>query len=388
MRGMSRRRFLQAASTWAGGIVLSGALPEAATGAQPAALLPSTLDGARRILTPLINTYARVEDDPWTLMHGVRAMGPNFSIKGANAVDVLCSRFLKQKTVAGKSYLYMPEEHEGHSNAFLKTVLEAGVSPSHPFTLDGRRYTIGDLVRHAKGLFTFDPKTIDRDDIAWTLIAFSLQIPPSHDTWTNAYGQQIRFVDLVRFGFDTLDETTQGFRRAKARGVMPEERDAIMAFTCGGTHLVYGLASCVANRHGGDELRRRLKDHLDLHIWRLQADGYLMERFYRQVPPPPGNPPDWQKLYALYHHDATLKFYGHSFEILSYARYHRLFTPTLAQERAIKKAATMLAEAVKGIEGVDLFEVRRTNLRLFHLLVGDSCHAYHGIHMAPGVNQV
>ncbi|MBI4379639.1 MAG: hypothetical protein HY574_00370 [candidate division NC10 bacterium] len=384
MKEMSRRRFLQAASAWAGGIVLSGALPKAATGAQPAPLLPSTLDGTRRILTPLINTYARLEDDAWALMHGVRAMGPGFSIKGANAVDLLCSRVLKRKRVAGGSYLYMPVEQEGHSNAFLKTVLEAGVSPSHRFKLDGRRYTIGDLVSHAKGLFTFDPKTIDRDEIAWTLIAFSLQIPPSHDTWTNAYGQRIRFADVVRFGFDTLDETTQEFRRAKARGVMPEEKDAIMAFTCGGTHLVYGLASCVGNGHGGEELRRRLKDHLDLHIWRLHADGYLMERFYRQATPPPG----LERIYDLFFRDAVIKFYGHSFEILSYVKHRRLWTPTADQAHAIERAGVTLANAVKGIEGVDLFEFRRTNLRLFHLLVGDSCHAYHGIHMAPGVNQV
>ena len=384
MRGISRRRFLQAASAWAGGIVLSGALPKAATGAQPAALLPSTLDGARRILTPLINTYARLEDDAWTLMHGVRAMGRDFTIKGENAVDFLCSRFLKRKTVAGKAYLYMPAEHEGHSNAFLKTVLEAGVSPSHPFKLDGRRYTIGDLVGSAKALFTFDPKTIDRDDLAWTLIAFSLQTPPSHDTWTNAYGQQIRYADVVRFGFDTLDETTKRFRRAKEQGVIPEGKDAIMPLTCGGTHLVYGLASCVANGHGGGDLRRRLKDHLDLHIWRLQADGHLMERFYRQAPPPPG----LERIYDLFFRDAVMKFYGHSFEILSYVKRQRLFTPTADQAHEIERAAKTLAEAVKGIEGVDLFEFRQTNLRLFHLLVGDACHAYHGIRMVPGVNQV
>jgi len=381
---MTRRQLLQAASVWAGGVVLSGALPRAATGKQPPAPVPSPLRGTRGILAPLINTYARLEDDPWTLMHGVRAMGPDFSINGEKAVDLLCSRFLKQKTVAGKTYLYMPVEHEGHTNAFLKTVLEAGVSPSHPFRLDGRRYRIGDLVSSAKALFTFDPKTIDRDDLAWTLIAFSLQTPPSHDAWTNAYGRQIRFADLVRFGFDTLDETTQRFRRAKERGVMPEEKDTIMAFTCGGTHLVYGLASCVANGYREEGFLGRLKEHLDLHIWRLEADGYLMDRFYREAPPPPGG----QRIYALYRNDATLKFYGHSFEILSYVTRHRLFTPSPSQARAIEKAGAKLAEAVKAIRGTDLFEFRGTNQRLFHLLVGDSCHAYHGIHMVPGVNQV
>jgi hypothetical protein len=350
--------------------------------------VPVTLGRASTLLKELIGTYARLEDDAWALMHGVRAMGPAFSIKGENAVDFLCSRFLKQKTVAGKAYLYMPAEHEGHSNAFLKTVLEAGVSPSHPFKLDGRRYTIGDLVSSAKGLFAFDPKTIGRDDIAWTLIAFSLQIPPSLDTWTNAYGQRIRFADVVRFGFDTLDETTQQFKRARERGVMPDDKDTIMAFTCGGTHLVYGLASCVANGYRQEAFVERLKAHMDLLVWRLEADGYLMERFYRQASPPQGNPPGWQKVYALYYHDARIKFYGHSFEILSYVRRRRLFTPTPAQARAIERAAKTLAEAVKGIEGIDLFEFRKTNLHLFHLLVGDSCHAYHGIHMVPGVNQV
>ncbi len=169
---------------------------------------------------------------------------------------------------------------------------------------------------------------------------------------------------------------------------MPDANDKIVDFTCGGTHLVYGLASCVANGHREDHFPRRLKEHLDLMVWRLEADGYLMERFYREAPPPQGNPPGWEKVYALYHNDAKIKFYGHSFEILSYVRHRRLFTPTPAQARAVEKAGTTLANAVRAIKGVDLFEVRRTNRRLFHLLVGDCCHAYHGIHMVPGVNEV
>jgi hypothetical protein len=342
------------------------------------------LDGSVRLLNGLINEYALLQDDAWALMHGVRAMGRDLAIKGESAVDLLCSRFLKQKSVAGKAYLYMPTEQEGHTNAFVKTLLEAGVSPSHRFRLNGAQYTVGDLAHSAKGLFRFDPKTIDRDDIAWTLIAFSLQIPPTRDTWTNAYGQQIRFADLVRFGFDTLDETTRQFRRAKERGVMPEEKDAIMAFTCGGTHLVYGLASCVGNGYRRDDFVQRLQVHLDLLVWRLQADGHLMERFYRQSSPPPG----LEGIYDLFFRDAMMKFYGHSFEILSYVKRKRLFTPTADQAHAIERAGVTLAEAMKGLDGVNLLEFRKTNLRLFHLLVGDACHAYHGIHMVPGVNQV
>ncbi len=388
MEELTRRRFLRAAGVFAAGVVLSERLPSAMAELRSPIPVPSTLGGTASILKGIIHEYARLDDDPWALMHAVRAMGRDFTIKGQNAVDFLCSGFLKHKTVAGKAYLYMPVEQEGHTNTFLKTILEAGVSPSHPFQLDGKRYTVGDLVNSAKALFTFDPKTINRDDLAWSLIAFSLQIPPGADTWTNVDGHQVRFSDGIRLGFDTLDDTTRQFRSAKERGVMPDANDKIVDFTCGGTHLVYGLASCVANGHREDHFPKRLKEHLDLMVWRLEADGYLMERFYREAPPPQGNPPGWEKVYALYHNDAKIKFYGHSFEILSYVRHRRLFTHTPAQGRAIEKAGTTLANAVRAIKGVDLFEVRRTNRRLFHLLVGDCCHAYHGIHLVPGVNEV
>ena len=165
---------------------------------------------------------------------------------------------------------------------------------------------------------------------------------------------------------------------------MPTEKDAIHGFTCGGTPLIYGVAACVGNGYRQDDFVKRLQAHLDLLVWRLEADGYLLDRFYRQSAPPPGQ----ERIYDLFFRDAMMKFYGHSFEILSYVKRKRLFTPTADQAHAIERAGATLAQAVKGIEEVDLFEVRKTNLHLFHLLVGDACHAYHGIRMAPGVNQI
>lgn len=381
---LTRRRFLQVASAWAGGMVLSRALPSAAAVESRAIPVPSQVGGTAGILHGVVTKYAPLQDDGWTLMHAVRAVGGTLTVKGENAVDILCSRFLKEKMVAGKRYLYMPVEIEGHTDTFLKTVLEAGVSPDHPFQLNGHRYTINDLINSAQGLVTFDPRTFDRDDLAWTLIALSLQMPPSRDTWTNAHGQQLRLTDMIRFGFDALDETCRQLQRAKDRGTMPTEKDAIHSFTCGGTHLIYGLASCVGNGYRRDDFANRLQAHLDLLVWRLEADGYLMERFFRQLPAPPG----LERIYDLYFRDAMMKFYGHSFEILSYVKRKRLFTPTADQAHVIERAGAKLAQTVKGIEGVDLFEFRKTNRRLFHLLVGDACHAYHGIQMTPGVNQL
>lgn len=385
---LTRRGFLQTAAALAGGMVLSEALPSVAAVAQPSIAVPSTLNGAPAILKELIVRYTPLEDDPWALMHGLRAIGRDFTIKGGSAVEFLCSRFLKRKTVGGKSYLYMPQDKEGHTNAFLKTILEAGVSPSRSFKQDGRRYAVRDLVSGAKALFVFDPKTVNRDDLAWTLIAFSLQTAPSADSWTNAYGQRVRFGDVVSFAFDTLDDATRQLRSAKEHGALPETKDKIHDFTCGGTHLIYGAASCVGNGHRRGDLAKRLKAHMDLLVWRLEADGHLMERFYRQAPAPPRPVKGWEEISALYQLDARLKFYGHSFEILSFAKRRRLFTPTPAQARAVEKAGATLADVIKGIRGIDLFKIRKANMRLFQLLVGDCCHAYHGLHMVPGVNQV
>jgi hypothetical protein len=359
-----------------------------ALGAEKRIPLSGPATGGLPILKAIIEEYARPEDDPWAVMHGIRAMGHEFSFKSERAVDYLCNRFLKEKMVSGKGYLFMPSEYEGHTNPFLKTVLEAGVPLSHSFKVDGKRYTVGDLAASAKALFNFNPSVIDPDDIAWSLIAFSITTSPEKDGWTNAYGQQIRLRDVMGFAFDTLDRVTARYRRAKEQGLMPEAVDDVNGFTCGGTHLVYGLASCVGNGHGGQEGRQRLKAHLDLMMWRLDADNRLMDRFYRQRPAPSGRPPGWQKTYALYRNDAKIKFNGHVFEILSYATHKRLFAPTTEQIRAVQKAGIVLTQAVREIQGADLFEVKRQNQKLYRLLVGDSCHAYHGINMMPGVNQV
>lgn len=382
---LTRRQFLGAAVTLAA--VAPPWLLRMAEAVSAPVPVPKTLGRTNALLKEIITTYAPVEDDPWTLMHGVRALGPSFSIKGERAVDFLCARFLTPKAVNGKTYPQMSLDNQGHTNTFLKTLLEAGIGLDHRFALEGRQYTVGDIAEGAKAFFTFDPKTIDRDDLAWTLIALSRVIPPDKDTWTNAAGQQIRFSDVVRFAFDTLDETTAKFRQAKAKGIMPDANDKIVDFTCGGTHLVYGITTCVGNGYRDHGFPQRLKTHLDLMAWRLEADDRLIDRFYRNAPPPPGNPSGWQAVAAVYHNDAKIKFYGHTFEILSYAMKHKLFKPTSTQSQVIERAGTRLAEAVTGMKGVDLFEVRKANRRLFHLLIGDSCHAYHGIQMTPGLNQ-
>jgi hypothetical protein len=386
--GVTRREVLTWALLGAGALALE---PVGSLAAESPASRRGTgpsLAQAEGALRDLVSRHAAAADNPWAMMHGIRALGNRFSVAGGSAVEYLSSRELREKELAGQKYLYMPREVEGHENTFLKTLLEAGVELSTPITAAGRRHTVADLVESAKKLFSFDPalSPVDnsRDELAWSIIAFSITTKPGQDDWKNAEGQEIRFRDVVEAGFASAESASADFLAAKKRGVMPVWKDRISNFTCGGTHLIYSLAVAVRYGHLGKRGRERLAEQLSLLIWRLKADLVLLEQYYTKVARVPSKTQAWRP----YELDSRLKFLGHAFEILSYVRLQGLYVLTPEQEQQAKAAKQTLAETILEVKNLNLIAFKKTNRKLFDLLIGDACHAYHGIHMAAGVNQV
>ena len=387
--GVTRREVLTWALLGAGALALEpvGSLaaesPASQRGARP------TLPQAEGALRDLVSRHAAAADNPWAMMHGIRALGNRFSVAGGSAVEYLSSRELREKELAGQKYLYMPREVEGHENTFLKTLLEAGVELSTPITAAGRRHTVADLVESAKKLFSFDPalSPVDnsRDELAWSIIAFSITTKPGQDDWKNAEGQEMRFRDVVEAGFASAESASADFLAAKKRGVMPAWKDRISNFTCGGTHLIYSLAVAVRYGHLGKRGRERLAEQLSLLICRLKADLVLLEQYYAKVA---RVYPTKTQAWRPYELDSRLKFLGHAFEILSYVRLQGLYVLTPEQEQQARAAKQTLAETILEVKNLNLIAFKKTNRKLFDLLIGDACHAYHGIHMAAGVNQV
>jgi hypothetical protein len=170
---------------------------------------PDQLTRARQILERQILKYAKAKDNPWLLIHGIRAMGPGFSLDESSALDYLCSHYLQEKSVNGAAYLYMPLDDEGHPNCFLsEAVLDAGVALNYAFDRSGRSYTIADVVAGAKAMFAFDPATFVPNDLAWSLIVFAHATDPHDDGWVNAYGKGVHFADVVEFAMITLEGAT------------------------------------------------------------------------------------------------------------------------------------------------------------------------------------
>ncbi len=386
---VSRREILTWALLGAGALALKPIAALAAPApASPRGVGPS-FALAERSLRSLVARQAVATDDPWVVMHGIRAMGKGFNVAGGSAVEYLASSELREKEVAGQKYLHMPREVEGHENTFLKTVLEAGVGLDHPIPAAGRRHAVADLVESAKRLFTFDPTLSpfdkSRDEIAWSIIAFSMTTKPSQDRWKNTEGQEIRFRDVVDAAFTTAESASAEFLGAMKRGVMPAWKDRISNFTCGGTHLIYSLAVAVRYGHAGKRGRERLSDQLSLLIWRLKADLVLLDQYYEKVARVfPAQTTAWRP----YQLDSRLKFLGHAFETLSYVRLQELYSLTAEQEQQVQTAKETLRESILEVNDLGVTEFKKTNRKLYDLLIGDACHAYHGIHMVPGVNQV
>ena len=351
---LTRRRFLKFA-------VVAGMVP-ALTTEVSAARDPD--QGVRRF----IERYAIGPHDPWALVHAIRGVGQGCRIDGESAAGYVLRTCVRAQEVNKRRYLYIPATIEVHSNMFLKTFLEAGVPASEMFPCDGRVFQLKDLGDGAKGLFRFDPTTFDRDDLAWSLIAFAeLQ---AHE-WDNAYGERIQLKEVAAFGVKVLHEATRGLTPYATAGLPLPKKLPIHSFTCGGTHLCYSVL--VAARHGllpadgGDIVR----DQLRLLIYRLQADPELIDRHYREISSAPG--------VDLFRAGAKLKVLGHALECLGYAQTQGLWQPSLLERTQIERAVQEVRGLLAYLLTLDLAAIQRRHAQLVQQVVGDTCHAFRGL---------
>lgn len=320
----------------------------------------------------IIQAHATRPDDPWALVHGVRALGPGFTVQGGEpAVPFVLRTFLEDVAVNGRRHLAFPQTVERHQNSFLKTFLEAGVPPALTFSSGGRRRTLQEVVEGARALFRFSDRT-DRNEIAWSMIALTATTPPAQGAWTNAWGERVDLGRVVEAGLETMEQASRPIGEARERGVVPERQAPVHAFTCGGTHLLYSLLAAARAGYLGAEGRRRLGHQMDLLVYRLTTDVQMIERFYGpRMTKTPGM--GWYQL------DARLKFVGHALECLGLARRHGLYTVPAAEAHRYDEARAVLDADLRQLRERDLEPVRKNIGELYSQLVGDTCHAHHGL---------
>jgi hypothetical protein len=307
--------------------------------------------------------------------HGVRAMGRDFTIKGGRrAVDWLLETHLASVSVNGMSCLAFPISVEVHPNMFLKTLLEAGVPLDDTFTHQGRRRTLREVVNGAHLLFRPREVMTEANMLPWSIIALARTTSPLRGRWTNVWGEPVDLDAVVEGALRLMEEASRPLAQAMREDRPETAKAPVHGFTCGGTHMLYALLTAVQTGYAGRDRAERVRQLVDLMVWRLSADMGLIERFYKPRAIEPGA--------YWYEVDAKLKILGHGAECLAFALQRGLVKLGPAQQSRHRAAVATLQRMIGEMEGRAIEEARQVNPELFRLLVGDTCHARHGLRFA------
>ena len=325
--------------------------------------------------TAVIRQWATLPEDPWAVCHGVRAMGGEFTIKGGRrAVDWLLETHVASVSVNGKSCLAFPVSVEVHPNMFLKTLLEAGVPLDHAFPHQGQRRTLQEVVDGAHLLFRPREVMSEANMLPWSIIALARTTSPLRGRWTNVWGEAVDLDAVVEGALRLMEEASRPVAQAMREGRPETAKAPVHGFTCGGTHMLYALLTAVQTGYTGRDRAERVGQLVDLMVWRLRADLGLIDRFYKPRATEPGA--------YWYEADAKLKILGHGAECLAFALQRGLVKLGPAQQARHRAAVVTLKRMIEEMEGREIGDARQVNPELFRQLVGDTCHARHGLRFA------
>lgn len=354
----TRRRFVTfaagaAVAVWGGGGRVLAA-PSVGTGTNATA----------EALRNLVMMRALTSDDPWVLMHVVLALGPNARVAKGPILDVVTEQFVVAVERGGREYESFPVNVEAHPNHFLEIMAAIAVPATRRFTTKAGAITTADLLVSAKALFA---PTTAGPELSWTLSVFTAAMPADADRFTNADGQTFTVAALVETAAQAA-EVGYADTVAAMRGTKPYGRSTLQTYACNGTHVLYGLYDALRHGYEGKRLRERLRDLTRASYFRLGAEVALIDQALGGA---------GQQLNA---DAAKLQFLGHSIENLRYAEHHGIYVPSAAERQQLATAERQLAEVVQRIATVhDLDALASAVPRAYRIVLGDACHALHGL---------
>ncbi len=386
------------------------AAPTAKPAAHPLAASPA-LSKARAVLAKAVQDHGRDPDNPWAIGHAMLALGADLELtNGTKAVDHLFATYAETVDVGGDGPgddpgVAFPRSRgdiriEPHSDLILKALLEGGVGPERAVTVVGAPHTVLELYRHSlhRTWVTgsggrYRTSLHSMNDTPWALQALSTWAPEGYG-WTAIGGHQMTMDAFAEAGLVELEQASAALMGAKARGVMPsKDGKGILAYTCGGQHLIQGVAHAVARGFGPDDGPARVCAQRDLLRWRIDHELGTLDPILASEQGK-GRP------VAIVLQDQRLKFVGHALETLSKIDAYGLCEWTEADAHARDRLGVELVRSVEALEGLGVFadlqalrhdkalDPYRANSggaeQVYLDLLGDSAHAVRGIDLATG----
>ena len=295
-------------------------------------------------------------------------------------MDFLCSRFAAEKEVNGKRYVYFLHEAEVHENSFLKTFLEAGVSPDRQITAGNNKYTLRDLGDSARALFRCDTNNFNRYEpnligqhLPWGLIAFSILVPPTQSTWVNAYGETINLPEVIDRSLAVFEATCAEIPETALQpdGESMEFRKSISKFSCAGMHNVYSYYSLLNHGFKDNNLEARLGKLLDNTLLRMKADSQAINH---EADAAKGEGPELIARMAyedqggklatkgtaplnvleVMRYRFQIRMLGHALEAINYIQLHKLYVLTPTQKGRLQAGEQLLYDYLVKLRATDL----------------------------------
>jgi hypothetical protein len=182
-------------------------------GAKPTVLIaPPKVPDA---LTPRINEAIanvrnrdlRTTNAFWTVFHGILGLGPDVTLlddatgERVNALDRICTG----TGIRGLKFIPTPDGldvetqpgtgvGQGHQDQFVAEMVQWGVSPNRLVTVGERHFTFADFFRHSKAR-----ASVTRgQELSWAIVIVAEHFGTDHQ-WTNAFGEPLRFEDVMRY---------------------------------------------------------------------------------------------------------------------------------------------------------------------------------------------
>ncbi|MCA9214976.1 MAG: hypothetical protein KDB27_18030 [Planctomycetales bacterium] len=264
----------------------------------PSAAAKSLQVPLQRCLAIYDHQYLNTQEHAcWSTMHSVLALGQNAKIhvgghgaKTANAIEWLCQNrpcndrqilYLQDDTLMGR----VGPGFQGHDGQLLAILAQIHVPSNTPIVVDGRRFTIMDLVRSEQ--LTCREGT----ELTFKLIGL-LQYLPSDARWTASDGTEWDFPKLIN----------------------AELAEPINGAACGGTHRIMSIShAALKRRYRGEEVSGEW--------WRAEQYMHDYQEYAFALQNPDGSfSSDWFKKRASWgDSDRQLQTTGHILEWLVFS---------------------------------------------------------------------
>ncbi len=356
---------------------------------------PPTKSHATDVLRTQCLLWAADPANPWALAHGIKTLGPGFLANdGRKAADVIIHDFLLRNQLPdggvapGARYGYVRYSADGtpvepHTNLNTKAlVTDAHIPLSTKYQASFGPVTLKQLVESAKAGFRHVPQSPEYwRDVGWTLGVFATTEKPG-TKWKTPDGTEI---DLDRVFDDALTEleaetVTLKEGMEKHLPQVDKRKQGVYAHSCGGLHFVQGVLAWAKYPAVKKKWGPRLDAQIAIHFYRLESERRQYDAAWQQALT---SMPQY-KLPVLVQ---MVKFYGHWLETVAHFRDDFGFKPNDAQKQDLNRAKAYLDIAVRGLEENKAFEqmpqLKQTQKQVYLDLIGDSCHAAHGLEAFP-----